>query len=165
MLTPHCPLHGIYVLALPSPSRPSCFKALWRFLMPDGRMISLPRGWSTHVPNQKPNNLRRENEIWYIVRENWSTGKVCWRHGQIKQNLLPHRNFANHPSHQLQNQSTTSLSVGQSAIDLGLQHRNEMLWFQIHNEMIIQDLASTASQRCSSVLYFFQAKLQVTIPS
>lgn len=121
-------------------------------------------GWSTHFPNQKPNNLRRENEIWYIVRKNWSTGKVCWRHCQIKQNLLPHRNFANHPSHQLQNQSTTSLSVGQCAIDLGLQHRNEMLWFQIHNEMIIQDLASTASQRCSSVLYFFQAKLQVTIP-
>ena len=135
--------------------------------VPDARsaddFVAAGGGQLTFQTKNQTNDLSRENEIWYIVRENWSTGKVCWRHCQIKQNLLPHRNFANHPSHQLQNQSTTSLSVGQCAIDLGLQHRNEMLWFQIHNEMIIQDLTSMASQRCWSVLYFFQAKLQVTI--
>lgn len=146
MPTPHCPL-GIYVLALPSPSRPSCFKALWRFLMP-GRMISLLRGVVNSLSKPKTKRMIWAEKMRLGTKENWSTGKVCWRHGQIKQNLLPHWNLANHTSHQLQNQSTKSLRVGQCAIDLGLQHRNEMLWFQIHNEMIIQDLTSTASQCC-----------------
>ena len=65
MLTPHCPLHGIYVLALPSPSRPSCFKALWRFLMPEGRMISLMRGVVNSL--SKPKTKQSETRKWDLV--------------------------------------------------------------------------------------------------
>ena len=150
------------ILALPSPSRPNFFKALWRFLMVD-----------SFQTKKKTNVLSRENKIWHIVKENRSTEKVCWRHDQIKhcnsylfietlqttQGVISSK--INHDQrHNLWVWDSVPSILGFNTGTKCCGSRSIMRW---SSRTLLQQLHNAVC-RCFTFLPFFQAKLQVTIP-